>query len=608
MAKKTLDLDLIIQPESLATQISDKYRTWKIGREGKENMTQEVLKYVFAVDTTTTTNSQLPWKNKTTRPKLCQIRDNLKANYMSALFPNENWFSWDPGNQDAATKQKKNAIEAYMRHVFRTSKFEYTVGQYLDDWIDYGNCFGDVDTVNEVTNIAGVDLAIYVGPKAVRISPLDIVFDINAPDFDEAPCITRTILTLGQIKKLQQYDPAYKKIAAETVDRALNNRHTICGSGEGYKYDAKKAARLTADGFSTLTDYYQSGAVELLEFEGDFYDVQANQLYENHRIVVIDRAYVVIKEPIVNWTGTRHKKHCGWRLRPDNAWAMGPLDNLVGLQYRIDHLENLKADVFDMIAHPITKIKGYVEDFEYGPGQRIYMDETADVDHMRPDSTALNADFQIANLENSMEELAGAPRTAMGIRTPGEKTAFEVQTLDNAAGRLFQNKITYFEKFFLEPLMNSMLEVARRNLDQPVLVSVVQDDTGITEFLQISRSDITAKGRLTPMGARHYATQAALVQNIVQLSNTGLYQDPAVQAHLSSKALAKIVVDALNLDKYNVYGENVRVTESLETQQLAQQSQEELAMHAMTPIDQPIEEGYDQSIDEDQEEIQRGLA
>jgi hypothetical protein len=27
---------------------------------------------------------------------------------------------------------------------------------------------------------------------------------------------------------------------------------------------------------------------------------------------------------------------------------MGPLDNLVGLQYRIDHLENAKADALDL--------------------------------------------------------------------------------------------------------------------------------------------------------------------------------------------------------------------------------------------------------------------
>lgn len=585
MRKKTLDLDLLIQPESLAIQISNKYRTWKEGRRKKELASAEVLNYVFATDTTTTSNSQLPWKNKTTRPKLCQIRDNLKANYMSALFPNDNWFTWQPGDEEAATREKKNAIEAYMRHIFRSSKFSFTVGQYLDDWIDYGNCIGDVVAVNETNKIGNTKLAIYTGPRAIRVSPLDIVFDITAASFDDAPCITRTALSIGQLHKLQSTNPDYAKISKAVLEKLGTNRK-ILGTAGANDYDKDKAQRLTADGFSSLPEYYNSGVVELLEFEGDFFDIEANKLYENHRIVVADRAYVVLNEPVSNWTGTRHKRHCGWRLRPDNVWAMGPLDNLVGLQYRIDHLENLKSDVFDMIAHPMTKVKGYVEEFEVGPDERIYMEQDADVEHMRPDATALNADFQIASLENSMEELAGAPRSAMGIRTPGEKTAFEVQTLDNAAGRLFQSKVSYFEQFFLEPLMNSMLEVARRNLDEPTLVSLVSDDLGITEFLSLTSKDITAKGRLVPMGARHFASQAQLVQNLVALSNTGLYQDEQVKAHLSPKAIARVLVDALNLDRYNVYAENIRITEQLETQQLAQQSQEEAAVTAMTPIEE----------------------
>ena len=120
---------------------------------------------------------------------------------------------------------------------------------------------------------------------------------------------------------------------------------------------------------------------------------------------------------------------------------MGPLDNLVGMQYRLDHLENLKADVFDLIAHHVLKIKGHVEDFDYGPGETIYVGDEGDVEFMRPDVTALNADMQIDRLEAKMEDMVGAPKQAMGIRTPGEKTKFEVQTLDNASSRIFQSKI-----------------------------------------------------------------------------------------------------------------------------------------------------------------------
>ena len=152
--KKTLDLDLLIQPESLAQQISGKYISWRNERNKKETDWLEVRKYVFATDTTTTSNASLPWKNKTTRPKLCQIRDNLYANYMAALFPNDNWFTWEGGDDESATKDKKLAIEAYMKHIFRNSKFKKAISQQILDWIDYGNTFADVYAVNETSKVS----------------------------------------------------------------------------------------------------------------------------------------------------------------------------------------------------------------------------------------------------------------------------------------------------------------------------------------------------------------------------------------------------------------------------------------------------------------------
>lgn len=583
--KKTLDLDLIIQPDNLAKQISDKYRMWRLGRKQKEDMSAEVVKYVFATDTRTTTNAQLPWKNSTTRPKLCQIRDNLHANYMYALFPNENFFVWEPGDPSAALKEKKLAIEAYMRHIIRESKFKELVSQLLYDWIDYGNCFADVIALTETkTHADGSTTNIYIGPKGIRISPMDIVFDTTAPTFADAPCITRSTLSMGQLAKLSKTSPDWSGVTDEVLAHINSNRLQILGRGKGFEFDAVKASQFVADGFDSLTSYYESGVVELLEFEGDLFDPESGTLYENHRIVVLDRAYVVANEPIVNYRGTRNKQHCGWRHRPDNAWAMGPLDNLVGLQYRLDHLENLKADVFDHIAFPTKLITGYVEEFSDTPGERIYAAEDGRVEYLHPDTTALQADMQIQLIEQTMEDMAGAPRTAMGIRTPGEKTAFEVQTLDNAAGRLFQSKAEQFERL-VEALLNIFLEVARRNLDNEVLVGTVSEDLGITEFLSITRQDILAKGKLVPMGAKHFAAQAQLVQNIVSLSNTGIYNDPAVQAHFSSKAIARVLVDALNLDRYNVYGENIRITEQMESEQLAMQGQEEIAVTSMTPIE-----------------------
>jgi len=92
---------------------------------------------------------------------------------MAALFPTENWFKWMPANMESATKNKASSIEAYMRTKLRDSQFSEFVSQMILDYIDYGNCFATVEYVNEgYLDQDGRPITSYIGPRAVRISPL----------------------------------------------------------------------------------------------------------------------------------------------------------------------------------------------------------------------------------------------------------------------------------------------------------------------------------------------------------------------------------------------------------------------------------------------------
>lgn len=595
MARGVLNVEEFLTADRLACLIAKIFQEWKNTRLKKEADWLDVTKFVFAIDTTTTPNSKLPWKNKTTRPKLCQIRDNLHANYMAALFPNDQWFNWEGADYNSVDKDKAMAIRMYMANKLKESKFEETVSRLVLDFIDYGNVFGDTEYVTETfKNSRGETVPSYIGPRAVRISPYDVLFDITAPSFERAAKISRALVTMGDIKKLMKSNEAWARVSPEIIEKISHNRRAVAGYSNS---DMKKQSQFIADGFGSLNQYYASGLIEVLEFEGDMYNSESGEFKENRIITIVDRAYVVRDEPIETWTGRSTKLHCGWRLRPDNLMAMGPLDNLVGMQYRIDHLENLKADVFDLIAYPVFKVKGHVEDFEYGPLERIYMEQESDVEMMRPDTTALNADIQIQELEAQMEEMAGAPKNAMGIRTPGEKTKFEVQTLDNAASRVFQSKISYFEKYFLEPMLNSMLELARRNISAVETIRVIDSDIGVIKFLEITKADLESKGKLVPMGARHFAAQAQLIQNLTTLAGTGLYQDPSVNVHFSGLRLAQLIEDNLGLAQYKIVEPNVRIVENAETQNLASSASEQTQINSMTPTmteedipDDPAEE------------------
>jgi hypothetical protein len=244
--------------------------------------------------------------------------------------------------------------------------------------------------------------------------------------------------------------------------------------------------------------------------------------------------------------------HCGWRLRTDNLWAQGPLDQLVGMQYRIDHLENLKADVFDLIAYPIMVVKGNtVEEFEYEPGATVFVGDEGGLEFLRPDATVLQADLQINELMNRMEELAGAPKQAMGIRSPGEKTKYEVQSLENAAGRIFQSKVSWFERNILEPLLNGMLAESVRNFEGVERIRTVDEDYGTVSFVEVTKDDLMAAGKIYPLGARHYGEQARFIQELSQ-TMAAVQAMPTVAAHISGKAIAKALGGQL-IERLNVF-------------------------------------------------------
>src|SRR5687768_5745478 len=105
--------DILADEDRLASDIANKYHEWQSFRASWLDTVKEVREYVFATDTRHTTNSSLPWKNRTHIPKLCQIRDNLHANYMAAIFPNEYPVRWEGDDDSAEEKEKRLVIEQY---------------------------------------------------------------------------------------------------------------------------------------------------------------------------------------------------------------------------------------------------------------------------------------------------------------------------------------------------------------------------------------------------------------------------------------------------------------------------------------------------------------
>ncbi len=597
MAGEVLELDHLLEPDDVGERIANKWVEWNTMRQAKLDSWTEVKQYIYATDTTHTTNNQLPWSNKTTIPKLCQVRDNLNANYLTTLFPKRRWLEWEGATSDDARTSKQARIKDYMMWCVNQREFKEEVKKLVLDYIDYGNCFVTVEWDDTNESDSAKSKSGFSGSRPIRIDPNDIVFNPLAKSFSNTPKIIRSLMSIGEAKSTIERlttTPEDEQIANDVFNYCMDMRNRAASAATidtGHKH-----ALYSIAGFNDYWSYLNSDFVELLTFMGDFYDRHNNKFYKNHIIVVMDRCKVILNKPHPYPLAEIPMYHAGWRTRQENLWAMGPLDNLVGMQYRLDHVENMKADLFDLTTFPPVKVRGLVEDFEWGPMERIHVDSDGDVDLLTPQVNTLNINLEIQRYETLMEEMAGSPKEAMGFRTPGEKTAYEVQRLENAASRIFQNKIAQFEEQLLEPLLNAMLVYAKKYMKSTTTIRTVDEQFGAELFSDITPADLSANGRIKPVAARHFAEKAERIQNLTQFFQSPIGMDPAVNVHFSGLKTAQLIEDLLDIEEYELVTPYVRLSEQAEAAQLANTQTEQVmnvaeAPSGMTPDDASVPMG-----------------
>jgi len=575
---KVIPLENVLSPDLLATRITEKYIQWDTLRQVKKMDWEEIRRYVYATNTTQTSNVVLPWKNKTTIPKLCQIRDNLFSNYTATLFPKRKWLEWEADTADSNSMDKRDAIVNYMTWVVDQPFFKLEAEKLIQDYIDFGNCFATVEWKDMRVEQKGKTQVGYVGPALRRVSPLDIVFNPTAENFVESPKIIRSIISLGELKSLlERMSNDENQTEYEELYKYLKE---IRFHAQQFQGDWMQKDRLyEMDGFTSFRAYLQSDFVEVLTFYGDWYDPYEDTFEKNRVITVVDRHKLINNRPNDSFYGYPPIFHSPWRRKQDNLWGMGPLDNLVGMQYRMDHVENMKADIWDLVTYPVQKVKGFVEDYVWQPGEKIFVSDEGDVELVVPDVNVFQSNMEIDKIATNMEEMAGAPKEAMGIRSPGEKTKYEVQRLENASSRLYQNKIFQFSDF-MDAALNAMLELAQRNLSAITSIRVFNDDFQTTTFQTLTVDDITGVGRIRAVGARHFAEQAEMVQNLTALTGSGLWA--TVQPHFSGITLAKILENIFDLKDFHVVTPYVQLAEQADGQRFIQAMQEQLHQEAGT--------------------------
>lgn len=580
------------EPDLMAKTVASMWSEWSTAMQVRKQIVQTVVEYLFATSTETTQNDANNFNHTTHRPKLTEIWDNLKANYAQTLMPNDNWFRFEGSDETSVKKEVKRDSEAYLRTKHRQNGLKGVVRELIDDWL-YGDCFPQVVWVNQSHEMPDGEIAEgYTGPQVLRINPWDIAFNPMARSFARTPKIVRSLKTLGEAARDIEERPDLK-YQQEVWNKIVAERHIARGMKTE---EIDKFRQFELDGFGSYSQYIKGDYVEFLDFYGDLYDVESMTLYKNRVITVVDRTYVIRNEPVDTWDGNPLIFHASYRKRNNSLWGMGAFENLLGMQYYIDHLENAKADALDDMLVPDRVVIGDVdEEITDDKGAVTYYVATGgDVKDLVPDTTILSADLKINELERAMERFAGAPEQGIGIRSPGEKTKFEVGVLENNRGRLYEHNAARFEEDVMEKILNGELYLAKTHLE-PDTIEFTDETTGAKAFKKLTRKDVTVNGKMVPLGARHYTRFAQLSQNLLQFQTQVLAGDKEVAQHFPSLKLAQVWEELLEFEPYHLVQPYGRIPEQLMAARRQQVAQTKLQEEANVPVTEGADIGEENS-------------
>jgi hypothetical protein len=588
---QTFDIYTSIDKDSDAVAIAEKWQAWEASKAAWNKRYQETLQYLYATSTDeiySQAGTRAEYASNTHIPKLTQIYDLLCTYYGEALFSLSDYITWEGEAKDTLALTKRKHIKDFVKGMLNKGGFREKTLKLLQDYVAAGNPFVMPEWHQEFkTDSAKNKTLVWEGAVARIINPLDIVFDPTCKDFAHSPKIIRSVVSLGDLKLMAQKDPIMQK----AFDRMIKNRQKV--QAAVMQGDSIKGDMISIAGFGTMSSYMCSDSCELLEFYGDLYDITTDTLKSKKKIVIMDRSVVLSEEDMLPINNYNYIFKGGWRDRPDCLWSMSALENLLGMQYRIDFLENRRADCYDFISNPQIVEKGDVTAPEVpGPGMTWHCDKDADVRYLSPDATILTADNYINMYEQKMDAFAGAPKEALGFRTPGEKTAFEVQQLMNAATRIFNRQIRKFEVEVFEPIVNSMYELfLYMKKGQKINIKTTSDEYNAPTIIEVSVDDLRGDGAIRAVGSEYYSDRAQTAQTLMQLGNSSLFMSPEVLANISPKVLGQVFLDVSGLNKYpDVFKENSRIYEAGEQQVLSQQVMKQVDMEQANSLAEVYEE------------------
>jgi hypothetical protein len=462
---------------------------------------------------------------------------NIVAQMMTMLFPNDQWFSVEPGRRGGFVMSDDldaPKIEHLLRYQHGEMQFRSKMRRMLTWLVITGNCpwamYWSKDSaadypaysaamakwvqrqadITAAYNTAldqyaqqtlearalgvpsdgpapqrpaegemptGSSSLIYEGPKLVIGDPFNFVMDDCANDDLTAFRAANTWRSIAYLRHLQQVD--------ETGYTVYENLEDVQNSG-GHKADhfSRNPALALAFGMVLPT----KSSVSLVEGCGDMElnlgAADGNGQYIRSWTAVVANNNTLLKcEPTHLWRQEPHLQLARLIDMPGQVYGGGLVENALGLVDATNVRLNQIIDASAVAINPETKVydDGVYdpENAESGPGAQHIVGDINNLQPLHKDLQGLSLSFtEIGLLTSMVQQMFRSPNASANTR--GDSSATRTARDTSVMGGSLQDMARYVEDNALMPILDMQLQHNQQYLDEDIVVKIVQE--GMSEW------------------------------------------------------------------------------------------------------------------------------
>lgn len=456
------------------------------------------------------------WRHNISQAKAYDIVETAIPYFMSASFPNEDWFDIVPEiplPDDGNINIFLRAIKEFIRNKLDNANFKTVWNTFLRQLCIIGtSCISlpwrletketktrvvvrgynsDEDTLEEIE----VEKIIKNCPDMVVEDMMDIFLDPDADNPNEANMIRRFTLRRAELVRLVE-DGVYPKIKVSEIKDI-----------RGRKSDTHYV-KSEMDTFYGLDTYGNSihDTLEVWEYWGSL-ELCNQELYD---VIVTWCDGKLLRVETNPYEGGRPFVFGQYTPIPKSPYGWGMLQPVLGNIHELDIISNCRLDGLEVTLQPTFLVQndGTVDpnDVYVEPGRVIPVANTDGIKPLITDTSQAGISIQEEQLREQLIERRVGTSSFVGTapgRSGDRVTAKEVEATQSAGGNRLSGVYENIERQALLPLLGLTYEYARQFQSEDELISVPGDNSKEFVYVTIGMYQLAYPMKLKPVGAKH---------------------------------------------------------------------------------------------------------